>query len=65
MRSLKLKIEDLSVDTFATEETPAGRGTVRAHESYDDGGEQIGTGYVSCDRTCETCPTGIANACCV
>ena len=65
MRTLKLKIEELSVESFVVRDAPAGRGTVRGHDSYDDGGEEIGTGYISCNRTCETCPTGFANACCV
>lgn len=66
MRSLKLDIGALSVDTFVAGRAPSVAGTVRGHESDEDGGgQQIATGYVTCDSTCFTCPTGIANACCV
>ena len=65
MRSLKLRIEELSIDTFAVGKASAGAGTVRGHESDDDGREAYATGYVTCDSTCSTCPTGLAPACCV
>jgi hypothetical protein len=64
MRSLKLNIDDLSVDTFVAGKAATQAGTVRAHES-DEGGGTKATGFVTCDSTCWTCPTGIANACCV
>jgi len=60
MRSLKLKPEELMVESFAVDAAPARAGTVRAHESVDEG-----TGYVSCDRSCDTCPTGLGPNCCV
>ena len=65
MRPLKLNLDGLSVDTFVAGKAPAIEGTVRGHESDDEGGQPIATGYVTCDSTCWTCPTGIANACCV
>ncbi len=75
MRTLKLKLEELTVDTFATEETPAALGTVRAHESLDDGGEEPGGGdtkevrtcdYTGCNNpSCYSCPTGMGPMCCV
>ena len=65
MRSLKLAIEELSVETFVAGKKPAAAtGTVRGYESGDELVERP-TGYLTCDSTCSTCPTGLANACCV
>ncbi len=63
MRS-KLKLEDVAVESFELGVTRSTVGTVRAHES-DDGGQEIGTGMVSCGSTCSTCPTGMGPNCCV
>jgi hypothetical protein len=67
MRS-KLKLEEVSVESFELGVTRSTVGTVRAHESdggQDDGGQEIGTGMVSCGSTCSTCPTGMGPNCCV
>lgn len=75
MRSLKLKVEELSVETFVTGDAPAEAGTVRGHESVDDGGEEPGGGgtrevrtcdYTGCNNpSCYSCPTGVGPMCCV
>jgi hypothetical protein len=50
MRKLGLKVEDLSVETFAVAEEPAARGTVVAHET---GGQRLCTeGFGTCDYSC-------------
>jgi hypothetical protein len=73
MRSLKLKLEELSVESFAVEAAPRAAGTVRGHESVDDGGEEPGGGtneartcfYTQCGNSCYSCPTGLGPNCCV
>ena len=60
MRSLKLKVEELSVESFAVDAAPSAAGTVRGHESDEEA-----TGYVTCNGSCHTCPTGLGPNCCV
>jgi len=64
---LKLKIEELAVESFSVDEAPSARGTVRGRESVDDGGDTIEkrTCFITCDGSCDTCPTGMGPACCV
>lgn len=51
MRKLGLKLEDLSVETFAVADEPAARGTVVAHDSAP---QRICTdGFGTCDYSCD------------
>lgn len=51
---MKLRLEDLTVDTFATQALPTGRGTVHGHETQEavTCGNQT-CGQWSCNGTCE------------
>jgi hypothetical protein len=62
MRKLKLRLDDLSVSTFAADADPRGEGTVAAHDSRG------GTGYTGCysciDPSCApACVTGYPDTC--
>ena len=55
MRKLSLELDDLAVDSFATEEARSARGTVLGREKTDE----YDTCGVSCDP-CDTCDTSCA-----
>lgn len=52
----KLKIEDLSIESFETAAVAAGKGTVMAHETLGTCDPRVGTcfGY-TCYQTCGLC----------
>jgi hypothetical protein len=52
MRKIKLSLDSLEVQGFATSETPAGRGTVLGHEPTR--GHNVG-----CGSAYDACPTGL------
>lgn len=54
MRKIKLSVENLSVQSFATSATVAGRGTVMAHAPTNGGGP-------NCGSAIDACPTGLCN----
>ena len=60
MRKLKLELEDLTVQSFATDAIRLRRGTARAHEDSlpDDGGDtSIAPGDTEPGMNCFTCGT--------
>ena len=69
MRSLKLKLEELSVESFEVAGAAPAAGTVRGHDSVDqieaESKEKLTCDYSVCYYTCNSCPTGMGPACCV
>jgi hypothetical protein len=71
MKKLKLDVEDLAVQSFATNDAGGERGTVRAHNSWRVcwTGEshcyctQPGTDWQTCENTCETCDGNTCETC--
>lgn len=56
MGKLKLSVEDLAVETFASEEPRAGgRGTVHAHDSFYETWEDYSCAYVETCGNWRTC----------
>lgn len=68
MRKLKLKLDELRVESFDTANTPAARGTVLGNEEYSYNcytePECRTPGYASCDATrCHWCSTDDTEIC--
>lgn len=70
-RKLSLDLDALVVETFETENTPGGRGTVRAHAYTDTCGQRVcgiptggGVTCNSCQVTClDTCEASCQGTC--
>lgn len=57
MRTLRLDLDSLAVESFGTHAAPVARGTVQAHEPL------AVTGVYSCAATCR-CPSHHNTECC-
>jgi len=59
MRKLKLRVEELRVESFDTAGARGGRGTVRGAEDTNESGCMIASCGVTCPLSCEpSCPYG-------
>lgn len=64
MKKLRLRIDDLTVESFPTASTDGAHGTVRAHDATDDCKETLAP--PSCPVACETYDDticGLSQAC--
>jgi hypothetical protein len=63
MRKIKLNLERLNVESFATDDARAKRGTVRAHNSFDFCGTDSPNSYSNPPADCLCVNSGVELVC--